>query len=143
MNGYQKALVALSLDEKADKALLKGVASRLAKSTEVLLVHVTDYMVSYEAAFGVSGGQDTEDLLSSEAEAYLKKLGEQFGVAQKRQKVLIGPPAAVLVDYCKEEKVDLVVVGNHERHGIKLLLGSTADGVVHQAPCDVLALHLP
>lgn len=143
MNGYKKAIIALSLDEKSDAALLKGAFLRLPKTTEVILVHVTNYMVSYEAAFGVSGGQETDELLRSEAEAYLKKQGKKFDIAEKNQTVLVGPAAAVLVDYCKENKVDLVVMGRHELHGLKTLLGSTADGVLHHAPCDLLALHLP
>ena len=37
---------------------------------------------------------------------------------------------------------DLIVVGSHGRHGIALLLGSTANGVLHGAPCDVLAVRV-
>jgi universal stress protein A len=34
------------------------------------------------------------------------------------------------------------VVGSHGRHGLALLLGSTANDVLHGAPCDVLAVKL-
>ncbi|MEO1899758.1 MAG: universal stress protein, partial [Methylococcales bacterium] len=37
---------------------------------------------------------------------------------------------------------DLIVVGSHGRHGLALLLGSTANGVLHHAVCDVLAVRL-
>ena len=40
------------------------------------------------------------------------------------------------------EACDLIVVGSHGRHGLALLLGSTANDVLHGAPCDVLAVHL-
>lgn len=38
---------------------------------------------------------------------------------------------------------DLIVTGNHGRHGLALLAGSTANEVLHGATCDVLAVHLP
>jgi len=34
------------------------------------------------------------------------------------------------------------VVGSHGRHGLALLLGSTANGVLHGASCDVLAVRV-
>ncbi len=42
----------------------------------------------------------------------------------------------------KEHDCDLIVVGSHGRHGLALLLGSTANDVLHGAPCDVLAVSL-
>ena len=35
-----------------------------------------------------------------------------------------------------------LVVGSHGRHGLALLLGSTANAVLHGAPCDVLAVRI-
>ena len=37
---------------------------------------------------------------------------------------------------------DVIVVGSHGRHGIALLLGSTANGVLHGATTDVLAVRV-
>ena len=42
----------------------------------------------------------------------------------------------------KEQRCDLIVVGSHGRHGLALLLGSTANDILHGAPCDVLAVRL-
>ena len=41
-----------------------------------------------------------------------------------------------------DKRFDLIVVGSHGRHGLALLLGSTANDVLHGAPCDVLAVRL-
>ena len=41
-----------------------------------------------------------------------------------------------------EAGADLIVVGSHGRHGLALLLGSTANGVLHGAMCDVLAVRV-
>ena len=45
---------------------------------------------------------------------------------------------AVISDYCAEFDIDLVVMGTHGRRGAgRLLLGSVAEVVVHEAPCAV------
>jgi len=41
-----------------------------------------------------------------------------------------------------EQGADLIIVGSHGRHGLALLLGSTANGVLHGAACDVLAVRV-
>jgi universal stress protein A len=38
--------------------------------------------------------------------------------------------------------VDLIVLGSHGRHGLAVLLGSTARSVLNGAGCDVLAVRI-
>jgi universal stress protein A len=45
-----------------------------------------------------------------------------------------------IVHVAREIKADLVVTGTHGRSGLKALLGSVAEGVVHLAPCEVLVV---
>ena len=54
----------------------------------------------------------------------------------------MGSPKTEIVRVANEHKVDLIIVGSHGRHGLALLLGSTANGVLHHATCDVLAVRL-
>ena len=56
--------------------------------------------------------------------------------------VELGAPKHEIVRVAKEQGVDLVVVGSYGRHGLQLLLGSTANGVLHLAACDVLAVRV-
>lgn len=53
-----------------------------------------------------------------------------------------GQPRQEIHRLAAEQACDLIVVGSHGRHGLALLLGSTANDVLHGAPCDVLAVHL-
>ena len=53
-----------------------------------------------------------------------------------------GQPRQEIHGFAIKEKCDLIVVGSHGRHGLALLLGSTANNVLHGAPCDVLAVSL-
>jgi len=52
-----------------------------------------------------------------------------------------GAPAAEIVDEAAEWRADLLVVGTRARHGIgRMLLGSTAEACMRDAPCNVLAI---
>jgi nucleotide-binding universal stress UspA family protein len=55
-----------------------------------------------------------------------------------------GAPAAEIVEEAVDWRADVLVVGTHARHGIdRLLLGSTAEACMRDAPCNVLAVPPP
>ena len=56
--------------------------------------------------------------------------------------MLWGVPKQEIIHIADQEQVDLIVVGSHGRHGLSLLLGSTANSVLHYAKCDVMAIRL-
>jgi len=49
-----------------------------------------------------------------------------------------GPVAERIVSVAREQKVDLIVVGNKGMRGAKRILGSVPNAVAHSAPCAVL-----
>ena len=51
-----------------------------------------------------------------------------------------GTPAGVINDLAEREAVDTIVVGSPHRGAVgRVLLGSVADGLLHGAPCEVVA----
>lgn len=53
-----------------------------------------------------------------------------------------GRPIPTILRWAKEYRVDLIVMGTHGRTGLNhLLLGSSAEELVRQAPCSVLTMH--
>jgi universal stress protein A len=83
----------------------------------------------------------TAELMAG-AKKRLAELGENLGVAEDSRWLEMGSPKSEIVRVAQENKVDLIVIGSHGRHGLALLLGSTANGVLHHATCDVLAVRL-
>jgi len=50
-----------------------------------------------------------------------------------------GDAAVDIVDYARDQKADLIVIGTHGRKGIEhVLLGSVADSVLKRASCPIL-----
>lgn len=53
-------------------------------------------------------------------------------------------PAEEIVQYAKDEQIDLIVMGTHGRAAVAhLLMGSVAERVVRTAPCPVLTVRHP
>lgn len=142
---YQKILVPLDGSELAEKAL--DHAEKLAKTfdAEVILLQVVPFMPIYGAPelavpFVVDEKQKevAEKYLSYLAEA-LKKKGLKVAA-----KVKVGMQvAAEIIDFAKENGVDLIVMSTHGRSGItRWVLGSVAHKVLTRAETPIFLVHL-
>ena len=83
-----------------------------------------------------------------EGESYWRGQLEQIRPANRRIAVnhvyLEGDPASEIVQYARDARLDLIVMGTHGRTGIdRLVLGSVAEKVLRNAPCSVLVVKLP
>jgi len=142
MSIYKKILVAIDLTEEAPSVLNKAMEISKAYGAEVVLVHVVE-PVGY--AYGGDIPMDLTDLQDQLDKAATEKLhgyGEEHGIKPGSQLVLIGRPESEIHRLAEELGADLIVVGSHGRKGFQLLLGSTANGVLHGAVCDVLAVRI-
>jgi len=55
-----------------------------------------------------------------------------------------GIPAEEIVDFARNNEIDLIVMSTHGRTGLKhVLMGSTTEKVVRKAPCPVLSIRHP
>lgn len=84
-----------------------------------------------------------EQDLRREATPRLEALREQvFKEVPVEIKIVEGMGASVAIaQYARDHAVDLIVLGSHGRTGFKrALLGSVAERVVRNAPCDVLVV---
>ncbi|TWH45076.1 universal stress protein [Sporomusa sp. KB1] len=51
-----------------------------------------------------------------------------------------GEPTEVIVNFCRENNYDLIIMGSKGRGGIKQLLGSVSSYVLCHAPCPVVVV---
>ena len=137
---YSHLLVATDLLEGHE--ILIQRASELAKSfgAKISLIHVVEPLPGYGYAF--ISPADIETQLMDEANQQVRKTANQFGIPDQNIHVLLGPTKVEIIDVAESQKVDLIVVGTHHRHGLGHLLGSTANAVIHSSPCDVLTIRL-
>jgi universal stress protein A len=84
-----------------------------------------------------------DEAMLQEARTALGKLAQQLGVENANLSVVNAISTKEgIIGAAQEHQADLIVVGSHGRHGLALLLGSTANAVLHGAPCDVLAVRI-
>lgn len=144
MTEYKHIIFAVELDPGCDTRPAE-TAVKLAKTfgAKLTLVHAVEHMTSYGAAYGIAAGADIEEMLLENAKTAMTKLGSKLGVPESQQIIKIGPAKVVVLEEVEELGGDLIVVGSHGRHGVRLLLGSTANAILHGAKCDVLAVRIP
>lgn len=143
MSIYRKVLLALDLSSNTELLCLK--ASQLAKlyQAELLLLHVNEPIIT-DSAFDTLPALpvDFEDTLLRNARKRLEDIATEYSVDEKSIFLEIGDTRHEIMRVAEEQKVDLIIVGSHGRHGVALLLGSTANAVLHHAQCDVLAVRI-
>ncbi|NOK59944.1 MAG: universal stress protein [Chloroflexi bacterium AL-W] len=99
---------------------------------------ITSYATAPHAAtFGVEWLDQTQSQAKEYIEQTAQRLrNESFSV---KTEVLVGPPAATILDYADTNDVDMIALATHGRSGMaRLLLGSVADKVVRGATVPVL-----
>jgi universal stress protein A len=140
---YQHILIAVDLSEECTPVLQR--AEEIARNTKARLsiVHIIEPMAM---AFGGDVPMDLtliQQQQFEQAKTSLAKLAEQYpDISEDQRHLIFGQPRQEIHRLATEHECDLIVVGSHGRHGLALLLGSTANDVLHGAPCDVLAVRL-
>ena len=144
MSNYKHILLAADFTDHGDAVAKKAKEMAESNHAQLSIVHVVDNLPITDAAYGPIipfDGDLTEELMSA-AKKRLQKTATTLAITENNQWMEIGSPKLEIVRIAEENEVDLIVVGSHGRHGFALLLGSTANGVLHHATCDVLAVRL-
>ena len=140
---YKHILVAVDLTEECDPVIYRASASAEANGATLSLIHIVEPMAM---AFGGDVPMDLSQLQQQQFDQAKERLDRLIDIypqlTKENCKLAYGQPRQEIHSFAKEHHCDLIVVGSHGRHGLALLLGSTANDVLHGAPCDVLAVSL-
>ena len=138
---YKHILFATDLSDETGFIVSKVRAMRGYSGAALSIVHVVEPMPGYSYAY--LGIEDIEGQLIEEAREVLSKLAAELAVDAKSQYIEVGPTKSKILKVADEVGADLIICGSHGRHGLSLLLGSTANAILHGAKCDVLTVRLP
>jgi universal stress protein A len=142
-HSYRHILAALDFSTGTVEVI--GRAEELAQRymARLSLLHVVEpALTEYTGELALPEDVNLEDQLVQSGEQRLRELGDRLRVKIPDRHVLVGSPRVEIARIAQEQGVDLIVVGSHGRHGLALLLGSTANAVLHHTPCDVLAVRI-
>jgi universal stress protein A len=138
---YKHILFATDLTDDTDFLIKKVRDMRGLTGARLSMIHVVEPLPGYSYAY--LGIEDIEGQLIEEAKNSLNKLGGQLSVDVKDQWIEVGPTKSKILEIAQHVNADLIMCGSHGRHGLSLLLGSTANAILHGAKCDVLTVRLP
>ena len=144
MNNYQHILLAADFSEHGDNVAQKARYLANKYQAKFSIIHIVDNLPITDTTYGpvIPFDIDLNEELMNAAKRRLSELGKSLAIPDDRQFLEMGSAKLEIVATAEEQHVDLIVVGSHGRHGLALLLGSTANGVLHHAKCDVLAVRI-
>ncbi|MEM7219111.1 MAG: universal stress protein [Pseudomonadota bacterium] len=142
MQGYNCILLAVDLTEESLTVAQRARALAEPGPTELHVVHVIEPL---SLAYGGDIPMDVssvQDQIHEQAKRHLAEFAAEQHIGENHQHLIFGRPDSEIHRLAIELGADVIVVGSHGRHGLALLLGSTANGVLHGATCDVLAVRV-
>lgn len=144
MNNYQHILLAADFSEHGNSVAQKARYLASKHQAKLSIIHILDNLPIADATYGpvIPFDIDLNEELMNAAKKRLAELGKTLDIPEDRQFLETGNAKLEIVATAEEQHADLIVVGSHGRHGLALLLGSTANGVLHHARCDVLAVRI-
>lgn len=143
MANYQHILLAVDFSPEARLVTAKGRELAEQNGAKLSIIHVVEYNRSmYPLDLQLPDQMLLDEHLVQLAGVELKELAITHGIPDAKRYVELGLAKEEILRVAGEKDVDLIIIGSHGRHGLQLLLGSTANGVIHMAKCDVLAIRV-
>lgn len=143
MGHYTHILVAVDFMDGSDQIIERAVELGQRYSARLSFVHVVEHIPLEPGSELLIGPEfDLEQQLAEGTRVRLAGVIADYGLTDAGQFVVVGSTKNEITRLANELQADLIVVGSHGRHGLALLLGSTANAVLHAAACDVLAVRV-
>ncbi|MCQ3830646.1 universal stress protein [Microbulbifer elongatus] len=142
MSGYKNILVGLDLSVESSQVLARASDIAACSGAQMSLAHIIEPLTFAYGGDIPMDLSEVQEQLQNQAREQLRKASRGLNIPEERQYVVLGQPATEIHRLAEESGCDLIVIGSHGRHGLALLLGSTANGVLHGAGCDVLAVRV-
>ena len=142
MSNYTTLLMAVDLSDESDRVAERALALAEAHGATLHVIHVIEPL---SFAYGGDVPMDfsaIQEEIHEQASQRLKRFAADCNIPQERQHLVLGRPEVSIDATAEEIGADLIVVGNHGRYGLALLMGSTANGILQDASCDVLAVRV-
>ena len=141
---YKRVLAAVDFSESSRRVVESALV--VAPTAKLGVLHVDDILSESRLRLGGASSRDLARYqlgVQRRVHAQMLRFSRTLGLAERitEHVVRLGRPAAVIPQVAAEIRADLVAIGTSARTGLPyLLLGSVAEHVLRDAPCDVLAV---
>ena len=136
MEVYKHILYATDLHDSSKNVADRAKALADLHSAKLSIIHTIEPIPAY----GYPGVTEMQSPIIEFAKTSLIALGKELNVPPENQIIEFGGVKTQVLAAATALNVDLIIIGSHGRHGISKLLGSSANGVVNAAKCDVIVI---
>jgi len=140
---YNHILLATGLAEHAEVVAEKAKAFADKHQAKLSLVHVIEHtsLVYGSGEYSIPIDVSIEEQLTKTAHDALATIASKLEMTSDNIYLLHGSAKDEVTKLAEKIQADLIIVGTHARFGVELLLGSTANAILHAAKCDVYAVN--
>ncbi|MBL7004212.1 MAG: universal stress protein [Gammaproteobacteria bacterium] len=144
---YKHILLAVDFDKEEGIVEQKAAQVQQMTGAKLSLIHIIEPIPAIYMGDGLMVPADymvTEVDLEKRAKGMLDPISLRLGLPKSQvASPVYNDVSDGIVQYAIQNDVDLIVIGSHARHGFRrLLLGSTANSVLHHAECDVMTVRI-
>lgn len=143
MGIYNNIVCAIDLSPSSESTCSRAIMLAQLYGASLTLLHVVEHFPQDRSNELIAPEYtDPAKYREGQARAGLTELASRLGFSDATIDVLFSTQSAwhEIVRFAEDRNADLLITGSHGSHGISTLLGSTANSIVNQAPCDVLAV---
>lgn len=141
---YRNILVAVDTTDEAGQVITAACEFAEGKNATISIVTVVrpfaDYYGTFYTPIDDSRSTHIEEEAVEQARASIADLARPHNIDADAISVIVGKPSVEIRRLANKLGADLIVMGTHGRRGLGLMLGSTANAVLHGTQCDVLAV---
>ncbi len=134
---FAKILVAVDGSPESEKALQMAAQMTRDAKAQLILVHAFEHLPSV----GAPGYRRTVQERLTKGQKIIDAAAELVADLNPELELLEGPADDAILRVASIRQVDLIIMGARGIGGVRALLGSVSNKVVHQAPCPVLIAH--
>jgi universal stress protein A len=136
---YQHVLAVVDLSNASAAVIGRAWQLALLNEARLTVVHVA---VGRVTGYGTGGHIASEIEIKQQLFPRIKQLIADAGANDAELCLLFGRPADMIKLYAQEHHCDLIVTGSHGYGGVRALLGSTTNAIIHGASCDVYCVRI-
>ena len=140
---YNNVIVAVDLSDESEKVIARALELVDAQQGKLVLVHAVEPI---PAVWGMETyAMDPIELqqkIVDHAHGMLEEIGGKHNIDAANLHTVLGSPGNEIRNIAESQKADAIVIGGHGHSGWKIMLGSTANKLLHGATCDVLTVYV-
>jgi universal stress protein A len=144
MSIYNNVLVAIDPFIDSNKIIIQ--AKKITKPDgNMRLIYVMESLMAFPSAPFAPPMVDLPGVHKNTRQAaynMMLEVAKKYDIPKENVHLEIGSIAREIKKFASDTNADAIVIGSHGRHGVGLLLGSTASSVIHGVSCDMLIVKI-